>query len=178
LPDDLGIQYQSYPKQAIVAEDEFISIHPGLGHTGSHPFDDHNGWYRSYRSLAGTVSYRVKPKGWTIFDHLTFPNELKDSVKTALLCQTRQRQLKFCPGKGASDDSYHPVVVLPPFLLNYIFEFMVRCMMACKPREAMCSSQLYRMILCHLFQHWDWFEEQSDFYVQDDSVGTHEIYEV
>jgi hypothetical protein len=35
LPDDLGIQYQSYGKDDIVAEDDSITIYPGLGHTGS-----------------------------------------------------------------------------------------------------------------------------------------------
>lgn len=33
LPDDLGIQYQSYNKNSIVAEDEHIILYPGLGHT-------------------------------------------------------------------------------------------------------------------------------------------------
>lgn len=33
LPDDLGIQYQSYPEGSIVAEDDRIVIFPGLGHT-------------------------------------------------------------------------------------------------------------------------------------------------
>jgi hypothetical protein len=35
LPDDLGIQYQSYKREAIIAEDDKIVLHPGLGHTGS-----------------------------------------------------------------------------------------------------------------------------------------------
>ena len=34
LPDDLGIQYQSYGKDDVVAQDEFITVLPGLGHTG------------------------------------------------------------------------------------------------------------------------------------------------
>ena len=33
-PDDLGIQYQSYSQTEIVAQDEFIALLPGLGHTG------------------------------------------------------------------------------------------------------------------------------------------------
>jgi hypothetical protein len=37
LPDDLGIQYQSYSKDDIVAEDEVVAIRPGLGHTGILP---------------------------------------------------------------------------------------------------------------------------------------------
>jgi hypothetical protein len=33
LPDDLGLQYQSYAKDHIVGEDEHLVIYPGLGHT-------------------------------------------------------------------------------------------------------------------------------------------------
>lgn len=35
LPDDLGIQYQSYAQDDVVAEDEYVRVLPGLGHTGS-----------------------------------------------------------------------------------------------------------------------------------------------
>ena len=34
LPDDLGIQYQSYAQDDVVAEDEYVRVLPGLGHTG------------------------------------------------------------------------------------------------------------------------------------------------
>lgn len=35
LPDDLGIQYQSYPrKDEVFGGDDFINLYPGLGHTG------------------------------------------------------------------------------------------------------------------------------------------------
>ena len=44
LPDDLGIQYQSYPKEACIAQDNMITVLPGLGHTGSEPFDETHGW--------------------------------------------------------------------------------------------------------------------------------------
>lgn len=33
LPDDLGIQYQSYQEDDIVAENEHMLLLPGLGHT-------------------------------------------------------------------------------------------------------------------------------------------------
>ena len=33
LPDDLGIQYQTYNRNEIVAEDDHIALMPGLGHT-------------------------------------------------------------------------------------------------------------------------------------------------
>lgn len=39
----LGIQYQSYHVGDIVASDEHITLHPGLGHTGSEPFDEVHG---------------------------------------------------------------------------------------------------------------------------------------
>lgn len=35
LPDDLGIQYQTYNKDSIVAEDDHIVLFPGVGHTVS-----------------------------------------------------------------------------------------------------------------------------------------------
>jgi hypothetical protein len=33
LPDDLGIQYQSYREEDVVAENEHLLVLPGLGHT-------------------------------------------------------------------------------------------------------------------------------------------------
>lgn len=35
LPDDLGIQYQSYAHDDVVAEDDVLRLLPGLGHTGT-----------------------------------------------------------------------------------------------------------------------------------------------
>ena len=35
LPDDLGIQYQSYNEDDVVAESDHLVILPGLGHTVS-----------------------------------------------------------------------------------------------------------------------------------------------
>ena len=35
LPDDLGLQYQSYRRGDVVADDEHLTIFPGLGHTVS-----------------------------------------------------------------------------------------------------------------------------------------------
>eukprot|EP01036_Dinobryon_divergens_P026708 gene26708-35387_t len=87
LPDDLGIQYQSYHVGDIVASDEHITLHPGLGHTGSEPFDEVRGWYRSYRGLAGRLTYAVRWKGWTPMTHSIFPKALKKAVFTMLLCE-------------------------------------------------------------------------------------------
>jgi hypothetical protein len=89
LPDDLGIQYQTYNKESIVAEDEHISVLPGLGHTGSQPFDEVHGWYRAYRGLAGGMSYRCRRKGWTIWDHTLFPEHFQEGVLTMLMCRER-----------------------------------------------------------------------------------------
>lgn len=100
LPDDLGIQYQSYQKHDVVAEDEHIVILPGLGHTGAEPFDETAGWYRAYRALAGSVTYTVKRKGWTPFEHKIFPEPLKQAVKTVLMCQNQDHYLR---SRSASD---------------------------------------------------------------------------
>lgn len=86
LPDDLGIQYQSYAKTDVIGEDDHLRLLPGLGHTGSEPFDDVNGWYRSYRGIAGTVHYHMRWKGWTPERHREFPEELREAVRTMLLC--------------------------------------------------------------------------------------------
>ena len=64
LPDDLGIQYQSYQKGQIFARDEHIALIAGLGHTGSAPFDAYNGWYKDKRGLAGSVSYNKSQPLW------------------------------------------------------------------------------------------------------------------
>ncbi len=87
LPDDLGIQYQSYQDGIPFAQDHHIRLYPGLGHTGSNPFDQINGWYRSNRGLAGCLSYLVQWKGWTPFTHHQFTPSLKQAVLTMLLCQ-------------------------------------------------------------------------------------------
>lgn len=89
LPDDLGIQYQSFSKDAIVAEDAHLSIHPGLGHTGSRPFDDEQGWYRSYRGPAGSFQYKIRPVAWSPQIHHRFPTFFKQAVWELLRCQNR-----------------------------------------------------------------------------------------
>ena len=45
LPDDLGIQYQSYRSENdVVAASQHLMMFPGLGHTSRVPFDDESGW--------------------------------------------------------------------------------------------------------------------------------------
>lgn len=92
LPDDLGIQYQSYPAKSPFAGDEHVTLFSGLGHTGSVPFDDTNGWYRGGRGLAGALRYHMRYKGWTVFEHSKFPQPLREAVRTMLLCQNRDVQ--------------------------------------------------------------------------------------
>lgn len=89
LPDDLGIQYQSYERGRIFAKDEHISLIAGLGHTGSEPFETTNGWYRNWRGMSGRVSYRPKLKGWNPFENSIFPAPLKNAVRTMLLAHNR-----------------------------------------------------------------------------------------
>eukprot|EP01039_Chlorochromonas_danica_P009872 gene9872-10918_t len=88
LPDDLGIQYQSYGRSDIVAANDHLIVYPGLGHTGSEPFDDLRGWYRSYRGLAGGIGYKAHRKGWSPDEHGIFPVALQRAVKTMLMCQS------------------------------------------------------------------------------------------
>jgi hypothetical protein len=45
LPDDLGIQYRSTSSAGeVTLENEHLRIMPGIGHTGSRPFDVRHGW--------------------------------------------------------------------------------------------------------------------------------------
>ena len=66
LPDDLGIQYQSYHGQEeLVARDQFLTVIPGIGHTGSVPFENHHGWYRAIRGPCGAFQYTATLRTWT-----------------------------------------------------------------------------------------------------------------
>jgi hypothetical protein len=102
LPDDLGIQYQSYKKTDVVAADDHIVIRPGLGHTGAEPFDETHGWYRAYRALAGSLTYTVRRKGWSPFEHKIFPAPLKDAVLSLLLCQNQDHYLRSKSASGGN----------------------------------------------------------------------------
>lgn len=73
LPDDLGIQYQTYRTNAPFADNEHLLLHPGLGHTSCEPFDLENGWYRGLRGLAGELTYGAFVKKWSIASHHEFP---------------------------------------------------------------------------------------------------------
>lgn len=90
LPDDLGIQYQSYDGRDVMAQDEHVALHPGLGFTGAVPFDTRRGWYRAYRGLAGSVGYTAAPVRWSAPVHAHFPVAARAAVRTILLAQRRK----------------------------------------------------------------------------------------
>lgn len=149
LPDDLGIQYQSYTQGTdIVGLSEHLVIWPGLGHTSNIPFDDQEGWYRSWRGFCGAVGYKANLKGWTTAEHHKFPRKLKEQVKTLLLCYETAGSSKYTHvspvaksrkrlySASNEDDtvrnslsSEKPIFTvmktLPRYVLYHIMEFMV-----------------------------------------------------
>jgi len=132
LPDDLGIQYQSYGQSDVVAEDDHVVLLPGVGHTGSTPFDEQNGWYRSYRGLSGSISYSRKAKGWHPHCHQLFPLPLRESVRQMLLCHLKGSDEEGIISTGAVVSGHGPgLAVIPLHVLYYLMEFM----------------------------HWDWFAD-------------------
>lgn len=142
LPDDLGIQYQSYGEDSIVGEDEYVRLLPGLGHTGSEPFDDTQGWYRSYRGLAGSVRYRARRMNWNPPQHSLFPVALRNAVVTMLLIQRFGDRY----GRNASN-----LWSLPRDVVLSILELMVRTNRQ-QLLYIVSNERLSR-------QHFDWFEE-------------------
>lgn len=134
LPDDLGIQYQSYHRDDVVAEDEYLRLLPGLGHTGSAPFEDQHGWYRSYRGLAGTVHYKAAWKGWTHLEHRIFPVPLRSAVIAMLVCGQH--------GLGRGEQRASCLAVSPRARPAGLWKL---------PAHVICSIMEY--------MHYDWFEE-------------------
>lgn len=108
-------------------------LHPGLGHTGSEPFDDHQGWYRSYRGPAGSVQYHARWKGWSPFEHLIFPKPLRTAVITMLLCNFRETENRLLLESTATAAASSEIIEysrcfalssLPKDIIYYILEFM------------------------------------------------------
>lgn len=128
LPDDLGIQYQSYGKDSIVAQDDHISIYPGMGHTSCEPFDEQHGWYRPWRGPCGSFTYTARHKGWTISTHRIFPIEVRNAAFAMLLCQLRLERMQEVDLKRKQNSrrslSLGPSLSLPRFVIYYILEFM------------------------------------------------------
>lgn len=112
-----------------------MSIHPGLGHTGAVPFDDNHGWYRSYRSLAGCISYKKRLKGWELTSHSIYPVVMKQAVMETLRCSRKIALLTNKPLASALQYQIpaNEVLIrsnfgsLPVHVLYNIFEFMVSC---------------------------------------------------
>jgi hypothetical protein len=104
-------------------------LYPGVGHTGSEPFDDEHGWYRMYRGLSGGVRYKSRLKGWTPFSHSIFPSALKESVITMLLCQQELNETS-CDNRSVTTVAA-PIKKVTPHIVYNILEYM----------------------------HWDWFQE-------------------
>lgn len=121
LPNDLGIQYQSYSKEDIIAEDDCLQLLPGLGHTGSRPFDETQGWYRAWRGLAGSVRYTSVLKGWRPDTHRVFPDELRLAVRVLLLCNAKGPEAE---GKSAVRRTELQLSDVPLHVLYYTMEFM------------------------------------------------------
>jgi len=183
LPDDLGIQYQSYPsKDSVVARDDYLTLLPGLGHTGSAPFDDVNGWYRSWRGLAGSVAYRAKWKGWSPMEHRLFPTELKDAVRTMLLCQGREREevaaaslkgeesdLKRAAGSSSSSGgSSSSAGAMECDIVGTDVDVNVSLYAAPKlvpSPQSFKLSKLPKYVVYNILEyvHWDWCKEVADF---------------
>jgi hypothetical protein len=90
LPDDLGIQYQSYGGEEVIAQDAHVAMHPGLGFTGAVPFDTNRGWYRAYRGPAGALGYAAAPVRWSAPGHALFPAAVRAAVRTCLLAHKRR----------------------------------------------------------------------------------------
>jgi hypothetical protein len=86
LPDDLGLQYQSFHSQEEpAAQDEFLTVVPGIGHTGSEPFENYHGWYRAIRGPCGAVRYDAILRTWTAPTHREFPLALRKLTSAVIL---------------------------------------------------------------------------------------------
>lgn len=59
-------------------------MRPGLGFTGSIPFDARNGWYRAYRGLAGSLGYTARPVLWSPARHGSFPASAQRAAVTLI----------------------------------------------------------------------------------------------
>lgn len=112
-----------------MAQDQYVQLLPGLGHTGSEPFDDVHGWYRSYRGLAGSIKYHSTWKGWSPFEHHQFPKHLQDAVLTMLLANNRRYNALTSSSSSGSDwisqEVQNLISVLPKYVVYHIMEFAV-----------------------------------------------------
>mmetsp|Transcript_12713 Transcript_12713/g.24117 ORF Transcript_12713/g.24117 Transcript_12713/m.24117 type:complete len:425 (-) Transcript_12713:125-1399(-) len=93
LPNDLGIQYQSYSRNTPFAQSEHVTLHPGLGHTSSIPFDREHGWYRGLRGLAGEVTYTAQVKMWSPNTHRVFPQNMQQAARSLIMCHYKNESV-------------------------------------------------------------------------------------
>ena len=107
LPHDLGIQYQSCRGGVVTCQDECMAILPGLGHCGSVPFDNEQGWFRHARSPCGMVRYRAKVKGYHMREHKIFPFDMREAARTLLGCYYSARMARRSP-LSSSSPRYRP----------------------------------------------------------------------
>lgn len=197
LPDDLGIQYQTYAsKESVVAANEHITVLAGLGHTGFAPFEEQHGWYRAWRGLAGTVSYKTKWKGWSPLEHCLFPQDLKDAVKTMLMSQHRMVGIKLGRKLNAKAIPWFPscqsaIAQTATLALddsdseeyphereeNYVFDIDSKGKASfptssvwSKPKNSkqLQLNLLPKYVVYYIleFMHWDWFREIGDYRVK------------
>ncbi len=106
------------------------------------PFDMVHGWYRAYRGFAGSIGYKCKRKGWTIWEHASCPAEMQEGVRTMGLVHQRALNTFYIyddlsmPGmerqisntstvSSVASDSSLRVMSVPLYLVYYILEFMV-----------------------------------------------------
>jgi hypothetical protein len=73
-------RYQSFRSSDVIAQDEILSLLPGVGHTGPRPFN--SGWYRGLRGLAGAVSYTALLRTWTPLTHHEAPLSMRAAAAT------------------------------------------------------------------------------------------------
>lgn len=76
-----------------------------------------NGWFRAHRGHAGDIHYRSRLKGWNIPQHLIFPEELREAVRSVLLCHAVSAHSVAIGAAGELSS-------LPTFLIYNILEFM------------------------------------------------------
>ena len=99
----------------MTVQDEHVQILSGLGHCGNTPFGNRTtdgGWYRSNRTLAGTVRYRSKLKGWTYEENQLFSSSMRRAVATMLKAQ------KVTPKSSPRSTSSSPPAATHPLLVR------------------------------------------------------------
>ena len=82
--DDEGEEEGTWDHEP-AAQDEFLTVVPGIGHTGSEPFENYHGWYRAIRGPCGAVRYDAILRTWTAPTHREFPLALRKLTSSVIL---------------------------------------------------------------------------------------------